>query len=161
MFLPHIKKGLRMMTNILYVIRTEKENGLTKKLVQPVLFLSFYKLSLSRSCCCIVPVWSAYATAAVCCTDFNALYKSSICLSFIVICPCSVSIVLCKTQTKSETSWFAVCVWFAFLVCVFSEKAFKISVSSCLSIANWFPFFRKQIANQGLRFVCVPSVTKS
>ena len=55
--------------------------------------------------------------------------------------------VACKTQTKSETSWFSVCdlvcVWFSISVCDFSEKACFIKASWCSSIANWFPFFRK------------------
>lgn len=80
----------------------------------------------------------------------------SICRSFTSSCPCSVSMVACKTQTKSETSWFSVCdlvcVWFSISVCDFSEKACFIKASWCSSIANWFPFFANLIANRGSRF---------
>ena len=71
----------------------------------------------------------------------------SICRSFTSSCPCSVSMVARKTQTKSPTSWFSVCVlvcdWFSISVFVFSKKACFINASCCSSIANWFPFFRK------------------
>ena len=86
--------------------------------------LSAARSSSPASCCCIVPAWRACAARAVSCAASNAVlhsaslaFNSLICSSFTASCACSVSTVVCKTPTKSQTSWFAVCDWLAFVVC--------------------------------------------
>ncbi len=81
----------------------------TKPPTKPSWFFVSFPLPSLRSapevsCCCIVPAWSAWAACAVCCaatsaelTSASLAFRSSICLSFIASCPCSVSIVVCNT----------------------------------------------------------------
>ena len=83
--------------------------------------LAATRSSPSESCCWIVPAWRACAARAVSCAANNAVlhsanlaFNSLICTSFTASCACSVSTSVCKTPTKSQTSWFAVCDWLAF-----------------------------------------------
>ena len=94
--------------------------------------------------CWIVPAWRACAARAVSCAASNAVlhsaslaFNSLICSSFTASCACSVSTVVCKTPTKSQTSWFAVCDWLAFVVCDLvcdcsSLTEFSVTISCCL-----------------------------
>ena len=106
--------------------------------------LSAARSSPSESCCWIVPAWRACAARAVSCAASNAVlhsaslaFNSLICSSFTASCACSVSTVVCKTPTKSQTSWFAVCDWLAFVVCDLvcdcsSLTEFSVTISCCL-----------------------------